>query len=88
MSRTSEVFREVIWTRNSRGFDGLIMVKNVVRIPVKSKSSCGYLWRQNRSSACVGMKGSRIHGIVSELGNENIDVLITQAIFNYLSQEL
>jgi N utilization substance protein A len=37
---------------------------------------------------CVGMKGSRIHGIVRELGNENIDVLITQAIFNYLSQEL
>jgi N utilization substance protein A len=58
-------------------FDGLIMVKNVVRIPgEKAKVAVdSYDDRIDPVGACVGMKGSRIHGIVRELGNENIDVI-------------
>ena len=58
-------------------FDGLISVKNVVRIPgEKAKVAVdSYDDRIDPVGACVGMKGSRIHGIVRELGNENIDVI-------------
>jgi N utilization substance protein A len=58
-------------------FDGLITVKNVVRIPgEKAKVAVdSYDDRIDPVGACVGMKGSRIHGIVRELGNENIDVI-------------
>jgi N utilization substance protein A len=58
-------------------FDGLIMVKKVVRIPgEKAKVAVdSYDDRIDPVGACVGMKGSRIHGIVRELGNENIDVI-------------
>jgi N utilization substance protein A len=46
-------------------FDGLIMVKNVVRIPRKAKVAVDtYDDRIDPVGACVGMKGSRIHGIV------------------------
>ena len=57
--------------------DGLITVKKVVRIPgEKAKVAVdSYDDRIDPVGACVGMKGSRIHGIVRELGNENIDVI-------------
>jgi N utilization substance protein A len=58
-------------------FDGLINVKKVVRIPgEKAKVAVdSYDDRIDPVGACVGMKGSIIHGIVRELGNENIDVI-------------
>lgn len=57
--------------------DGLIMIKKVVRIPgEKAKVAVeSYDDRIDPVGACVGMKGSRIHGIVRELGGENIDVI-------------
>merc|ERR1712130_922712 len=58
-------------------FDGLITVKKEVRIPgEKAKVAVdSYDDRIDPVGACVGMKGSRIHTIVRELGNENIDVI-------------
>jgi N utilization substance protein A len=78
MSRTSEVFLEKLFEQEiPEVFDGLIMVKKVVRIPgEKAKVAVdSYDDRIDPVGACVGMKGSRIHGIVRELGNENIDVI-------------
>ena len=72
-------------------FDGLIMVKNVVRIPgEKAKVAVdSYDDRIDPVGACVGMKGSRIHGIVRELGNENIDVInYTTNIQLYITRAL
>jgi N utilization substance protein A len=58
-------------------YDGLIMVRKVVRSPgEKAKVAVeSYDDRIDPVGACVGMKGSRIHGIVRELRNENIDVI-------------
>jgi N utilization substance protein A len=58
-------------------FDGLILIKNIVREPgEKAKVSVeSYDDRIDPVGACVGVKGSRIHGIVKELKNENIDIL-------------
>ncbi len=58
-------------------FDGLITIEKVARIPgEKAKVAVdSYDDRIDPVGACVGMKGSRIHGIVRELGNENIDVI-------------
>jgi len=58
-------------------FDGLITIKKVVRLPgEKAKVAVeSYDDRIDPVGACVGMKGSRIHGIVRELRNENIDVI-------------
>jgi N utilization substance protein A len=78
MSRTSEKFLEKLFEQEiPEVFDGLILVKNVVRIPgEKAKVAVdSYDDRIDPVGACVGMKGSRIHGIVRELGNENIDVI-------------
>jgi N utilization substance protein A len=78
MSRTSELFLEKLFEQEiPEVFDGLIMVKKVVRIPgEKAKVAVdSYDDRIDPVGACVGMKGSRIHGIVRELGNENIDVI-------------
>jgi N utilization substance protein A len=78
MSRTSEIFLEKLFEQEiPEVFDGLIMVKKVVRIPgEKAKVAVdSYDDRIDPVGACVGMKGSRIHGIVRELGNENIDVI-------------
>jgi N utilization substance protein A len=57
--------------------DGLIVIKNIVRIPgIRAKVSVeSYDDRIDPVGACVGMKGSRIHGIVRELRNENIDII-------------
>lgn len=78
MSRTSPVFLEKLFEQEiPEVFDGLITVKSVVRIPgEKAKVAVdSYDDRIDPVGACVGMKGSRIHGIVRELGNENIDVI-------------
>lgn len=78
MSRTSPDFLEKLFEQEiPEVFDGLISVKKVVRIPgEKAKVAVdSYDDRIDPVGACVGMKGSRIHGIVRELGNENIDVI-------------
>jgi N utilization substance protein A len=78
LSRTAPVFLEKLFEQEiPEVFDGLISVKNVVRIPgEKAKVAVdSYDDRIDPVGACVGMKGSRIHGIVRELGNENIDVI-------------
>ncbi|TPV35865.1 transcription termination/antitermination protein NusA [Paucihalobacter ruber] len=78
MSRTSPVFLEKLFEQEiPEVFDGLITIKKVVRIPgEKAKVAVdSYDDRIDPVGACVGMKGSRIHGIVRELGNENIDVI-------------
>ncbi len=78
MSRSSPAFLEKLFEQEiPEVFDGLITVKNVVRIPgEKAKVAVdSYDDRIDPVGACVGMKGSRIHGIVRELGNENIDVI-------------
>jgi transcription termination/antitermination protein NusA len=58
-------------------FDGLIVVKKIVREPGERAKVAveSYDDRIDPVGACVGMKGSRIHGIVRELKNENIDVI-------------
>ncbi|MDD7885600.1 transcription termination factor NusA [Flavivirga sp. 57AJ16] len=78
MSRSSPAFLEKLFEQEiPEVFDGLITIKNVVRIPgEKAKVAVdSYDDRIDPVGACVGMKGSRIHGIVRELGNENIDVI-------------
>ncbi|WP_456438471.1 transcription termination factor NusA [Psychroserpens sp.] len=78
MSRTAPVFLEKLFEQEiPEVFDGLITIKKVVRIPgEKAKVAVdSYDDRIDPVGACVGMKGSRIHGIVRELGNENIDVI-------------
>ena len=92
MSRTSDKFLEKLFEQEiPEVFDGLIMVKNVVRIPgEKAKVAVdSYDDRIDPVGACVGMKGSRIHGIVRELGNENIDVInYTNNIQLYITRAL
>ena len=58
-------------------FDGSITIKNVVRMPGERAKVAveSYDDRIDPVGACVGVKGSRIHGIVRELRNENIDVV-------------
>ena len=58
-------------------FDGIITIKKVVRVPGERAKVAveSYDDRIDPVGACVGMKGSRIHGIVRELRNENIDVI-------------
>lgn len=78
LSRTAPAFLEKLFEQEiPEVFDGLISIKNVVRIPgEKAKVAVdSYDDRIDPVGACVGMKGSRIHGIVRELGNENIDVI-------------
>ncbi|MGO2102810.1 MAG: transcription termination factor NusA [Psychroflexus halocasei] len=78
LSRTSPQFLEKLFEQEiPEVFDGLINVKAAVRVPgEKAKVAVDtYDDRIDPVGACVGMKGSRIHGIVRELGNENIDVI-------------
>jgi transcription termination/antitermination protein NusA len=92
MSRTSERFLEKLFEQEiPEVFDGLINIKKVVRIPgEKAKVAVdSYDDRIDPVGACVGMKGSRIHGIVRELGNENIDVInYTSNIQLYITRAL
>lgn len=78
MSRTAPEFLEHLFEMEvPEIFDGLITIKKIVRIPgEKAKIAVeSYDERIDPVGACVGMKGSRIHGIVRELRNENIDVI-------------
>ena len=78
MSRTSPVFLERLFEQEIPEIaDGLITISKVVRIPgEKAKVAVdSFDERIDAVGACVGVRGARIHGIVRELGNENIDVL-------------
>jgi len=78
ISRTSPVFLERLFEFEvPEIYDGLITIKKVVRAPgEKAKVAVeSYDDRIDPVGSCVGMKGSRIHGIVRELRNENIDVI-------------
>ena len=78
LSRTSTVFLERLFELEvPEIFDGLITIKKIVRIPGERAKVAveSYDERIDPVGACVGMKGSRIHGIVRELRNENIDVI-------------
>ena len=78
LSRTSPIFLQRLFELEvPEIFDGLITLKHIARIPGdKAKVAVeSYDDRIDPVGACVGMKGSRIHGIVRELRNENIDVI-------------
>lgn len=78
LSRTSPIFLERLFELEiPEIFDGLITIKKIVRMPGERAKVAveSYDERIDPVGACVGMKGSRIHGIVRELRNENIDVV-------------
>ena len=78
LSRTAPAFLERLFELEvPEVFDGLITIKNIVREPGERAKVAveSYDDRIDPVGACVGMKGSRIHGIVRELKNENIDVI-------------
>jgi N utilization substance protein A len=78
LSRISPIFLERLFELEVPEInDGLITIKNIARIPgERAKVSVeSYDDRIDPVGACVGMKGSRIHGIVRELRNENIDII-------------
>jgi transcription termination/antitermination protein NusA len=78
LSRTSPVFLERLFELEvPEIFDGLITIRKIVRVPGERAKVAveSYDERIDPVGACVGMKGSRIHGIVRELRNENIDVI-------------
>ncbi len=78
MSRTSPAFLERLFESEvPEVYDGLIAIKKVVREPGERAKVAveSYDDRIDPVGACVGMKGSRIHSIVRELENENIDVI-------------
>lgn len=78
LSRTSGTFLERLFEQEvPEIIDGLISIKKIVREPGERAKVAveSYDDRIDPVGACVGMKGSRIHGIVRELRNENIDVI-------------
>jgi len=78
LSRTSPAFLERLFEAEvPEVYDGLITIRNIVRVPGERAKIAveSYDDRIDPVGACVGMKGSRIHGIVRELRNENIDVI-------------
>lgn len=78
LSRTSPIFLErLLEAEVPEIYDGLITIKNIVRIPGERAKIAveSYDDRIDPVGSCVGVKGARIHGIVRELRNENIDVL-------------
>lgn len=78
LSRTSPAFLERLFEQEvPEIFDGLITIKKVVRIPGERAKVAveSYDERIDPVGACVGVKGSRIHTIVRELRNENIDII-------------
>jgi N utilization substance protein A len=78
LSRTAPEFLEKLFEQEvPEVFDGLITIKKIVREPGERAKVAveSYDDRIDPVGACVGMKGSRIHGIVRELRNENIDVI-------------
>jgi len=78
LSRTDDTFLEKLLEQEVPEIeDGLITVKKIVRMPGERAKVAveSYDDRIDPVGACVGMKGSRIHGIVRELNNENIDIV-------------
>ena len=78
LSRTSEIFLQRLFEMEvPEVYDGLITIRKIVREPGQRAKIAveSYDERIDPVGACVGMKGSRIHGIVRELRNENIDVI-------------
>ncbi len=78
ISRTDNTFLEKLMEQEVPEIeDGLITIKKIVRIPGERAKVAveSYDDRIDPVGACVGMKGSRIHGIVRELRNENIDIV-------------
>lgn len=78
LSRTSSLFLEKLFEQEvPEIFDGLITIRKVVRMPGERAKVAveSYDERIDPVGACVGVKGSRIHGIVRELRNENIDII-------------
>ena len=92
MSRTDSKFLEKLMEQEVPEIeDGLITVKKIVRIPGERAKVAveSYDDRIDPVGACVGMKGSRIHGIVRELKNENIDIVnYTTNINLYIQRSL
>ncbi len=92
LSRTSPVFLERLFELEvPEIFDGLITIKKIVRVPGERAKVAveSYDERIDPVGACVGMKGARIHGIVRELRNENIDVInFTQNTQLYIQRSL
>ena len=92
LSRTSPIFLERLFEQEvPEIYDGLITIKNIVRVPGERAKVAveTYDDRIDPVGACVGMKGSRIHGIVRELRNENIDVVnYTQNPVLYIQRAL
>jgi len=92
LSRTSPIFLERLFELEvPEIFDGLITIKKIVRVPGERAKVAveSYDERVDPVGACVGMKGSRIHGIVRELKNENIDVInFTNNIQLYIQRSL
>ncbi|UII33492.1 transcription termination factor NusA [Fulvivirga ulvae] len=92
LSRTSPVFLERLFESEvPEVYDGLITIKKVVREPGERAKVAveSYDDRIDPVGACVGMKGSRIHSIVRELQNENIDVInYTENLDLYITRAL
>jgi N utilization substance protein A len=92
LSRTSPTFLERLFENEvPEVFDGLITIRKVVREPGERAKVAveSYDDRIDPVGACVGMKGSRIHSIVRELQNENIDVInFTDNLELYISRSL
>lgn len=92
LSRTSPIFLERLFENEvPEVFDGLITIKKIVREPGERAKVAveSYDDRIDPVGACVGMKGSRIHAIVRELQNENIDVInYTENLDLYVSRAL
>ena len=78
LSRTSPAFlQRLLEAEVPEINDGLISIKAIARMPGERAKIAveSYDERIDPVGACVGVKGSRVHGIVRELGNENIDVI-------------
>jgi transcription termination/antitermination protein NusA len=92
LSRTSPIFLERLFENEvPEVFDGLITIKKIVREPGERAKVAveSYDDRIDPVGACVGMKGSRIHAVVRELQNENIDVInYTDNLDLYVSRAL
>ena len=92
LSRTSPIFLERLFENEvPEVYDGLITIKKIVREPGERAKVAveSYDDRIDPVGACVGMKGSRIHAVVRELQNENIDVInFTENLDLYVTRAL